>query len=79
MVMNGQEKIYFYVFISFFVFQLKQPCTSLSMSPTGDFLATTHVGELGVFLWANRLLYEKIYLKPIDRNKIEVPKIGKSI
>lgn len=49
------------------------------MSPTGDFLATTHVGELGVFLWANRLLYEKIYLKPIDRNNIEVPKIGKSI
>ncbi|XP_073952328.1 WD repeat-containing protein 36 [Choristoneura fumiferana] len=57
------------------IYSLKQPCTSLSMSPTGDFLATTHVGELGVFLWANRLLYEKIYLKPIDRNKIEVPKI----
>lgn len=57
--------------------QVEKPCTSLSMSPTGDFLATTHVGELGVFLWANRLLYEKIFLKPIDRNALDIPQLSK--
>lgn len=25
---------------------------SMSMSPTGDFLATTHVDSLGVYLWS---------------------------
>lgn len=25
---------------------------SVSMSPTGDFLATTHVDSLGVYLWS---------------------------
>ncbi|CAB3235752.1 unnamed protein product [Arctia plantaginis] len=57
------------------IFSVEQPCTSLSMSPTGDFLATTHVGELGIFLWANRLLYEKIFLKPIDKNAVSIPKL----
>ncbi|XP_063634058.1 WD repeat-containing protein 36 [Cydia splendana] len=57
------------------IFSLEQPVTCLSMSPTGDYLATTHVGQLGVFLWANRLLYEKVFLKPIDRANMEVPKI----
>ena len=56
--------------------QVEQPCTSLSMSPTGDYLATTHVGELGVFMWANRLLYEKIFLKPIDRDTVNIPKLS---
>ncbi|XP_046967212.1 WD repeat-containing protein 36 [Vanessa cardui] len=57
------------------IFSVEQPCTSLSMSPTGDFLATTHVGELGVFLWANRHLYDKIFLKPIDRNAVNIPQL----
>ncbi|CAG5046600.1 unnamed protein product [Parnassius apollo] len=57
------------------IFYVEQPCTSLSMSPTGDYLATTHVGELGVFLWANKLLYDRVFLKPIDRNTVEIPKL----
>ncbi|KAJ8724401.1 hypothetical protein PYW08_015875 [Mythimna loreyi] len=57
------------------IFSVEQPCTSLSMSPTGDFLATTHVGEVGVFLWANRLLYERIFLKPIEKNEVNIPKL----
>lgn len=47
------------------------------MSPTGDYLATTHVGELGVFLWANKLLYERVFLKPIDRNDVDIPQLSK--
>ncbi|XP_050665502.1 WD repeat-containing protein 36 [Leptidea sinapis] len=57
------------------VFMVEAPCTSLSMSPTGDYLATSHVGELGVFLWANKLLYEKIFLKPVDRATVTIPKL----
>ncbi|XP_063827478.1 WD repeat-containing protein 36 [Ostrinia nubilalis] len=57
------------------IFNVEKPCTSLSMSPTGDYLATTHVGELGVFLWANRLLYERVFLKPIDTSTMQVPKL----
>lgn len=25
---------------------------SVSMSPTGDFLATTHIDSLGIYLWS---------------------------
>lgn len=32
-------------------FRTKTVATSLSFSPTGDFLATTHVGSVGVYLW----------------------------
>ncbi|KAK6627753.1 hypothetical protein RUM44_010232 [Polyplax serrata] len=52
-------------------FKVDAPCTSLAFSPTGEFLATTHVEYLGVFLWANRTLYEHVTLKPIKNlNKI---------
>lgn len=47
-------------------FKLSQPCISLTMSPTGDFLATAHVDFLGVYLWANKSLYEHISLRAVD-------------
>ena len=28
--------------------------TSLSVSPKADFLATSHVGDLGIYLWSNK-------------------------
>ncbi|KAH7352308.1 hypothetical protein KP509_19G039200 [Ceratopteris richardii] len=37
-----------------------EPVTSLSLSPTMDMLATTHVGHIGIYLWGNRLLYSGI-------------------
>lgn len=37
---------------------------SLALSPTLDFLATSHVGSVGVYLWANRSLYSEVSLKP---------------
>jgi U3 small nucleolar RNA-associated protein 21 len=33
------------------------PVTTVSLSPTGEFLATTHEGSLGVSLWLNRTYY----------------------
>ena len=47
-------------------FKLVQPCVSLTMSPTGDFLATAHVDFLGVYLWANKSLYEHISMRAVD-------------
>ncbi|MCO5584789.1 hypothetical protein L7F22_038721 [Adiantum nelumboides] len=33
------------------------PVTSLSLSPSMDMLATTHVGHNGIYLWGNRFIY----------------------
>lgn len=46
--------------------QVESACTSLSISPTGDFLATAHVNYLGIFLWANKTLYSHIALRSIN-------------
>ncbi|KAK5650664.1 hypothetical protein RI129_001693 [Pyrocoelia pectoralis] len=61
-------------------FKTESACTSLSMSPTGEALATTHVNYLGIFLWCNRTLYSKITLKalsPTDEpSLISLPEIS---
>ena len=33
------------------------PVTSLSLSSTGDLLATAHVNKRGVFLWSNQMMF----------------------
>jgi U3 small nucleolar RNA-associated protein 21 len=45
------------------------PPTSLTVSPTGEFLATTHTGKLGLSLWSDRSYYQTIHVdgsKPLD-------------
>ena len=32
-------------------FLVESPATSIAFSPTGDFLATSHVDDLGIYLW----------------------------
>lgn len=56
-------------------FGVADAVTSLSMSPTGDFLATTHVGSLGVFLWANRSLFGAVSLTPLDEKDGSAPEL----
>ena len=34
----------------------------VSMSPTGDFLATAHVDSLGVYLWSELITSKSFYL-----------------
>lgn len=46
-------------------FKVEYACTSLSMSPTGNFLATSHVNFLGIYLWANKTLFSHISLRSI--------------
>lgn len=50
------------------IFQVDAPCTSLTMSPTGEFLATAHVDYLGIFLWSNKTLFSHVSLKPISEH-----------
>ncbi|KAI3643788.1 hypothetical protein MP228_009952 [Amoeboaphelidium protococcarum] len=48
------------------VFKCRDMVTSLSLSPTGDFLATTHSGQLGVYLWANKMQFSNVVLSKVD-------------
>ncbi|XP_029564560.1 WD repeat-containing protein 36 [Salmo trutta] len=38
---------------------------SLTMSPTGDFLASSHVDNLGIYLWSNNTLCGMVSLRPL--------------
>lgn len=49
----------------FVLFQVDAPCTSLSFSQNGEYLVTSHVDYLGLFLWANKTLFSHISLRPI--------------
>ena len=40
----------------------RTPPTSLTISPTGEFLATTHTGKLGISLWSDRSFYQTIHV-----------------
>ncbi|XP_022806762.1 WD repeat-containing protein 36-like [Stylophora pistillata] len=46
-------------------FLVESPVTSLAMSPIADFLVTTHVDDLGVYLWCNKTLYDEVSLVPL--------------
>uniref|UniRef100_A0A7G3B8J2 Putative wd repeat protein n=1 Tax=Lutzomyia longipalpis TaxID=7200 RepID=A0A7G3B8J2_LUTLO len=47
-------------------FKLEVACVSLTMSPTGDFLATAHIDHLGIFLWTNKTLFDHISLRALN-------------
>jgi hypothetical protein len=32
------------------------------MSPSGDFVSTSHAGSLGIYLWANRTHFANVFL-----------------
>lgn len=51
-------------------FRTPSVTTSLSFSPTNDFLATSHVDSVGVFLWANRAQYAEVSFQTIAENDI---------
>ena len=50
------------------IFQVPHIPTSVSFSPTSEFLITTHVDQLGLFVWANRSLYENIPIRNVGVN-----------
>ena len=49
-------------------FLMPLPVKSLDFSPNHEFLATSHVDTLGVYLWCNKTLFKTVSLKPLDSN-----------
>lgn len=47
------------------IFQMPLAAASISISPTGEFLATIHAGQLGIYLWANKMCFELVSLYPL--------------
>ena len=47
--------------------QFDSPPVSVDLSPNGDMMATSHVGDLGIYLWVNKTLYEHITLAPVSK------------
>ena len=48
------------------IFLVESPATSIALSPSGDFLATTHVDDLGIYLWSNKTMYSHVSLRPLS-------------
>ena len=44
--------------------------TSLSMSPQNNYLATSHVGDLGIYLWVNKTVYGRVALRPLKEDEL---------
>lgn len=45
--------------------RFSKPVTSVAFSPANDFLATTHVNSVAVFLWANRAHFSNVFLQAV--------------
>ncbi|KAL0946708.1 hypothetical protein HGRIS_012895 [Hohenbuehelia grisea] len=51
-------------------FRTSSLATSVSFSPTNDFLATAHVDSVGVYLWANRAQYADVSFQSVADDDI---------
>lgn len=51
-------------------FRLENTCTSLSLSSTGEFLATAHSDGVGINIWHNRSLFMHVPTRNIDEDAI---------
>lgn len=51
-------------------FRLKNTCTSLAFSSTGEFLATAHADGVGINLWSNRSLFMHVPTSHIDEDAV---------
>ncbi|CAG8455276.1 13892_t:CDS:10 [Ambispora leptoticha] len=52
------------------IFRVDSIATSVSFSPTGDFLATSHVDNVGIFLWANRAQFASLSLRSVSDDEV---------
>jgi len=54
-------------------FRTKSVATSISFSPTNDFLATAHVDSVGIFLWANRAQFDNVtFGRVVEEDVVDV-------
>ncbi|KAL4778750.1 Utp21 specific WD40 associated putative domain-containing protein [Aspergillus varians] len=52
------------------LFRVSSTCTSLAMSPTGDFLATAHASGVGIGLWSNKSLFMPVSTRNLDADNL---------
>ncbi|PFH51760.1 hypothetical protein AMATHDRAFT_141834 [Amanita thiersii Skay4041] len=52
-------------------FKTSNIATSISFSPTNDFLATAHMDSVGVYLWANRAQFAEVAFQTVSESDIE--------
>ncbi|KAI5360775.1 Putative small-subunit processome, Utp21, WD40/YVTN repeat-like-containing domain superfamily [Septoria linicola] len=52
------------------VFKLKDECTTLALSPTGEYLATATKDNVGVDIWTNRSLFTHISTRHITQKEL---------
>jgi U3 small nucleolar RNA-associated protein 21 len=50
--------------------KLDKPCTTIAFSPTGEYLATTQEGDVGVHIWTNRTLFAQVSTRHISEEEI---------
>lgn len=51
-------------------FRLETPCTALAFSGTGEFLAASNEGQLGVSIWTNRAVFKHVPTRKISEREI---------
>ncbi|KAL5635715.1 hypothetical protein ACGC1H_004506 [Rhizoctonia solani] len=51
-------------------FKTPSVATSITWSPTGDFLASAHVDSVGVFLWTNKAQYSDVSLQTVPEGEV---------
>ena len=65
------------------VFSFRSACSSLSLSPNNEYLATSHFGDRGIYLWSNISLYISVSIKPIAADHkpelLDFPQVGKDV
>ncbi|KAF2209638.1 hypothetical protein CERZMDRAFT_107138, partial [Cercospora zeae-maydis SCOH1-5] len=52
------------------VFKLKDECTTLAFSPTGEYLATATKDNVGVDIWTNRTLFTHVSTRHITQKEL---------
>lgn len=57
--------------------EFKHAPISIDFSPSGEFLATSHVGSKAVYLWANRNYFSNVIIQRVPKEpiRIELPKL----
>lgn len=60
-------------------FRVDSVVTSLTFSPFGDFIATSHADHVGIYVWSNRSFYADVSLSALNKDfcpkLISLPKI----
>lgn len=57
--------------------QFKRAPLSMDFSLSGEFLATSHVGEKGIHLWSNKSFFQNLIIQkvPTEPIKIDLPRL----